>query len=179
MLNIKDITYSALGAAVMTICAWISIPTPWHISFTMQTFGVFAVTGALGGKRGTISIVIYILLGLAGLPVFSGFKGGPGVLLGAAGGYILGFFPACVVMWISERLTDGKLGRFFIAAVIGLAACYAVGTVWYSAVFLKTISIQALTSALIVCVVPYIAFDFVKIFLAAFVTKKLGRCIKT
>ena len=73
-------TYIALGVVLITVCSWISIPMA--VPFTLQTFAVFTVCGMLGGRRGTISVLIYILLGLLGIPVFSGFMGGAGVLFG-------------------------------------------------------------------------------------------------
>ena len=81
--------FTALTAAIIAVCAWITVPGP--VPFTMQTFGVFLALRLLGGKRGSISVALYILLGAAGLPVFSGFKAGIGVLIGPTGGYILGF----------------------------------------------------------------------------------------
>ena len=84
-----DLAYMALGAVIIAVCSWISIPTV--VPFTLQTFAVFSVLGLLGGKRGTISVLIYILLGAVGVPVFAGFSGGFGVILGPTGGYIVGF----------------------------------------------------------------------------------------
>ena len=85
MANTKYMTRAALFAALTAICAWISIPVA-DIGFTMQTFGVFLTLGVLGGKWGTVSILIYLLLGAVGMPVFSGFRGGMGMLLGVTGG---------------------------------------------------------------------------------------------
>lgn len=75
-----DIVYIAVFAVIMAICSWISIPTA--VPFTLQTFGVFVAVGVLGGKRGTLSILVFILLGAIGVPVFAGFSGGIGVLAG-------------------------------------------------------------------------------------------------
>ena len=84
-----DIVYIAVFAVIMAICSWISIPAA--VPFTLQTFGVFVAVGVLGGKRGTLSILVFILLGAIGVPVFAGFSGGIGVLAGTTGGYIIGF----------------------------------------------------------------------------------------
>ena len=84
-----DMVYIAVFAVVMAICSWISIPAT--VPFTLQTFGVFLAVGVLGGKRGTLSILVYILLGAVGVPVFAGFSGGIGSLFGNAGGYIKPF----------------------------------------------------------------------------------------
>ena len=84
-----DLAYIAIGAVLITICSWISIPTT--VPFTMQTFAVFFVLSFLGGKRGTIAIIVYVLLGAVGVPVFSHFTSGIGILLGNTGGYMVGF----------------------------------------------------------------------------------------
>ena len=87
--RVVDLIYMALCAALIAICSWITVPAT--IPFTMQTFAVFCVLGLLGGRRGSMAILVYILLGVVGLPVFSGFQGGIGALLGTTGGYIVGF----------------------------------------------------------------------------------------
>ena len=87
--RVVDLTYMAVCAALIAICAWITVPAA--VPFTLQTFAIFFVLSLLGGKRGTIAILVYILLGAVGLPVFSGFNGGLGALLGTTGGYIFGF----------------------------------------------------------------------------------------
>ena len=93
-----DLSYIALGAVLIAVCSWISIPTT--VPFTMQTFGVFFVLSILGGRRGTAAIVVYVLLGAVGVPVFSQFTSGIGVLLGNTGGYLIGlcFF---LMLWYS------------------------------------------------------------------------------
>ena len=72
-----DLAYIALMAALIALCAWISVPLG-PVPFTMQTFGIFAALGLLGGRRGTLAFLIYLLLGIVGLPVFSGFSAGAG-----------------------------------------------------------------------------------------------------
>ena len=87
--KVLDLVYIAIGAALIAICSWISIPTA--VPFTLQTFAVFFVLLALGGERGTLATLVYVLLGAVGVPVFAGFSGGIGILLGSTGGYIIGF----------------------------------------------------------------------------------------
>ena len=100
--RVVDLAYMAVCAALIAICSWISIPAA--VPFTMQTFAVFCVLGLLGGKRGTISILVYILLGAVGLPVFAGFSGGIGILFGTTGGYIIGFIFVGLIYWAAEKL---------------------------------------------------------------------------
>ena len=92
-----DMVYIAIFAVIMAICSWISIPM--EVPFTLQTFGVFIAVGILGGKRGTLAVLVYILLGAVGVPVFAGFTGGIGVLFNTTCGYIVGFLFSALVMW--------------------------------------------------------------------------------
>ena len=85
-MRTRELARAALFAALIAICSWISIPTA--VPFTLQTFAVFLALGVLGGKLGTLSVAVYLLLGAVGLPVFAGFQGGLGALLGATGGYL-------------------------------------------------------------------------------------------
>ena len=107
-----DLAYIALMAALIALCAWISVPLG-PVPFTMQTFGIFAALGLLGGRRGTLAFLSYLLLGIVGLPVFSGFSAGAGVLFGATGGYLLGALTLCVFPYV---LPD--LGKIFLALVL-------------------------------------------------------------
>lgn len=104
-----DMAYIGLFAVVIAICSWISIPTV--VPFTLQTFAVFLAVAVLGGKRGTLAVIVYVLLGAVGLPVFSGFKGGIGVLLNTTGGYIIGFVFSALVMWAFENPLGKRPGR--------------------------------------------------------------------
>ena len=166
----------ALCAAVMAVCSWISIPAA--VPFTMQTFGVFLAVGLLGGRNGTLAVLVYILLGAAGLPVFSGFNGGIGHLFGATGGYIIGFVFSALVMWLAEALF-GKSNKVLIASMIaGLLVCYAFGTAWFMVVYARDSGSIGLVTALSWCVFPYIIPDALKILLAAVLTRRLRPLIK-
>ena len=103
-----DMVYIAVFAVLIAICSWISIPTV--VPFTLQTFAIFLSIGILGGKRGTLAVLVYILLGLMGIPVFAGFSGGIGVLAGNTGGYIMGFLLSALVMWAMERSSAENSG---------------------------------------------------------------------
>ena len=91
-----DMTHIALFAVLLAVCGWIALPLP-PIPATLQTFGVFAALLFLGGRNGTCAVAVYLLLGAVGLPVFSGFRGGLGVLLEAPGGYLIGFLIGALV----------------------------------------------------------------------------------
>ena len=95
-----DLAYIAICAALIVICSWISIPTA--VPFTLQTFAVFASLGLLGGKKGTLSVLVFLILGAIGLPVFANFGGGLGVLLGSTGGYLIGFIFMGLIYMLGE-----------------------------------------------------------------------------
>ncbi len=156
-----DLVYIALFAVLITICSWISIQTT--VPFTLQTMGVFLAVCILGGKRGTLSVLVYILLGAIGLPVFSGFTGGIGILLGNTGGYIIGFLFSALVMWGIETLFGTRWFVQLISMLIGLAVCYAFGTAWFMVVYTRGNGPVSLAAVLGWCVIPFIIPDLVKI----------------
>lgn len=111
-----DLAYIALMAALIALCAWISVPLG-PVPFTMQTFGIFAALGLLGGRRGTLAFLSYLLLGIVGLPVFSGFSAGAGVLFGATGGYLLGYLAAALLFWGLTAKLGQTLGETLLGAL--------------------------------------------------------------
>ena len=173
-IRIKNIVYTAAMTAVIAVCAWITVP--FTVPFTMQTFGVMLSLKTLGGKRGTISVLIYITLGGIGVPVFSGFAGGAGVLFGPTGGYILGFFIGALVYWALERYT-GKLWVNIAVTALFLVICYAFGTAWFVALMDMRDKAVGISGALSLCVLPYMIPDFIKLFLADRIGKKLRKSI--
>ena len=175
-MKIKDIVYIGLCAIILTICSWITIPT--LVPFTLGTFGVFLIALILGGKRGTATVLIYILLGVIGLPVFSGFRGGIGVLLGNTGGYILGYIFISLIMWATERWTIHKKGLRIISMILGLLVCYTCGTLWFAVTYARTTGTVGMEAILGWCVIPYIIPDLVKIGLALWVSKKVKKYVK-
>ena len=170
-----DMVYIAVFAVVMAICSWISIPAT--VPFTLQTFGVFLAVGVLGGKRGTLSILVYILLGAVGVPVFAGFSGGIGSLFGNAGGYIIGFLVGALVMWGMEKVMGRKTWALAVQMVVGLIVCYAFGTVWFVIVYGRMNGPIGFTAALVSCVVPFIIPDIIKIALAYVLSRKLRKYV--
>lgn len=161
----KNMVLCSLFAALVAICAWISIPVA-DIAFTLQTFAIFLALGLLGGKWGSVAIFIYLLLGAAGMPIFSGFRGGIGVLLGVTGGYLWGFLLSGLVYWALERF--GKLP----AMIAGQLVCYLCGSIWF-----YLYASGGLWLILLRCVVPYLIPDAVKIALAYSLSRRLARHI--
>lgn len=171
-----DLVYIAIGAAITAICSWISIPTA--VPFTMQTFAVFAILGILGGRRGTLSILVYIILGAVGVPVFSGFRGGFGVIIGPTGGYIVGFLLTGLIYWLLEKIAGQKLWVRVAAMAAGLLLCYAFGTAWYVAVYSSNTGPISVGTAITTCVLPFIIPDIVKMALALLISLKVAKHIK-
>ena len=174
-LRTRDLCYTALGAVLIAVCSWVSIPT--LVPFTMQTFAVFCVLELLGGARGTLAVAVYLLLGAVGAPVFAGFAGGIGVLFGATGGYLLGFLLQGLVYRLFERF--GSSLRLRLAALLlGLALCYAFGTLWFTAVYARGGGTTSFTAALGVCVLPFLPADGLKLALALPLCARLRPLLK-
>lgn len=167
--------YIAIFAVLMAICSWISIPMA--VPFTLQTFGVFMAVGVLGGKRGSLAVLIYILLGAIGVPVFAGFSGGIGVILNTTGGYIVGFLFSALVMWAMEALLGRKPVVQIISMVVGLIVCYALGTAWFMVVYARNTGAVGLGTVLGWCVIPFIIPDLVKIALAFVLSRKIRKYV--
>ncbi len=177
----RDIILVGVFAALIAVCSWISIPGP--VPFTLQTFAVFLAVALLGGKRGILCVLVYLLLGLIGVPVFAGFGAGPGKLLGLTGGYLLGFLPCAGVMWAMEGAVNGKAAKnrivrallLALSMLAGLLVCYAFGTAWFVQVYAKTKGAITVAGALSMCVFPFLPFDLLKIALAVVLTDRLRR----
>lgn len=172
-----DMAYITLFAVIIALCSWISIPAT--VPFTMQTFGVFLAVAVLGGKRGTLSVLVYLLLGTVGIPVFAGFTGGPGILFGATGGYLIGFLFSAMVMWAMERIAGKKTWMLALSMVLGLLVCYAFGTAWFIVIYTGNTGPVGLLTALGWCVFPYIIPDIIKIALVLLMRQRLLKVIRT
>ena len=172
MFKVLDMVYIAIGAVLIVICSWINIPTA--VPFTLQTFAVFFILMLLGGERGTISILIYILLGAIGVPVFAGFSGGIGILFGNTGGYILGFIFIGLIYTLFTKIFKKKSIFIKIAAlVLGLAICYAFGTIWFMHIYMRDSGDIGLHAVLGWGVFPFIIPDLIKMALAVVIAKRI------
>lgn len=170
--NLKSYILIALFSAIIAVSAFIAIPSP--VPFTLQTLGIFCALTILGGKRGLLSVILYIFLGIIGLPVFAGFSGGIGHISGATGGYILGFIITALVYGIITHFGGISSKTKAVGLISGLLACYFFGTIWYSAVYLRDLSLESFISSLVICVVPFIIPDSIKIAIAIFISRKLS-----
>lgn len=173
-MKVRNMSLCGLFTAVLALCAWLAVPFGDSV-ITLQTFGIFLTLGLLGGKRGTLCILVYLLLGAVGAPVFSGFRGGLGALLGTTGGYIFGFMSTALCYWLITSLKPTAAARLF-AMILGLLLCYGCGSLWYLSQYL-TVGTVTLGAVLLKCVLPYLIPDAIKLTLAWFLTARLKRFV--
>lgn len=165
----KSSTYNyvlaAFGAAIIAVLAQVSIPLPFSpVPITGQTLAVGLIVTILGTRLGTFSVLIYILLGAVGLPVFSGMSGGFAILVGPTGGYIVGFLVTAIIMGLYLDKFGITIFHAIIANLIGMVVTLAFGTVW-----LKVVGDLSWTAAFMGGVAPFIVVGILKAVLAAWV----------
>src|SRR6478735_11789292 len=160
--RVRHIILIAAGAAFIYLTARFSIPRD-PIPWTGQTFGILVVGGALGARRGFTAVTLYVLLGLVGLPFFAEGKGGSAVILGATGGYLIGFIVAgAIVGRLAELGWDRHIGGAIGMMLIGSVVIYAIGLPWLGAVADLTPS-QTIAAGL----TPFVLWDAIKLAVAA------------
>jgi len=174
-LNIKLMVQIALVTALLCIlCPW-QIPLAFSpVPISLAIFAVFIAVYAIGWKWGTVATLLYILIGLVGVPVFAGFGSGFPKLAGPTGGYIIGYLCVSIVAGLAIDKFENKVWIHIIGMVIGVALCYVLGTFW----FLQVLSDKTLAEAMTMCVIPFIPADAVKIVVAAIVGPMLRRQLK-
>ena len=168
--SVQKMAIIALMTAVLCILAPISIPifiSPVPIS--LGVLAVYLTAYVLSPLDATISVIIFILLGTFGLPVFSGYSGGLSKLVGPTGGYIIGFL---FTVYISSLFIHMKKGIIFdvIGMITGLALCYILGTIWFSYQQGK-----GFIASLLLCVVPFLIGDAIKIIVAVILGTQLNK----
>ena len=166
-LSTRDLCIIAIFTAIIAALAQISVPTPYGISMTMQTFAIPLAGIVAGAKRGAIATLIYIFLGAIGIPVFAGFTGGMGIVFGMSGGFILSFPVLALIAGIAESKNNKVwlVSGLFIGAVIN----FLCGMIWFSVVTSSNLRTAFMLSAL-----PFIPTEIIKIVLVIV----LGRQIK-
>lgn len=172
--RIIDLAYIGLSVAILAVCAWISVPVG-AIPITMQTMGVCVVAGLFGIKRGTISVLSYLILGAIGVPVFSNFQGGIGYLAGATGGFAIGFLLTAIIIGMAVEKWNNKPIATALSMVIGVIACYCFGSMWFALVYSNSASIGAVVTT---CVLPFVVPDIIKIALSVLLVQKLKKFVK-
>ena len=168
MTSVKSTVLVACMVTLLIVCSWLSIPLP--IPVTLQTFGLFLLGGLLPPKQRLATVAVYLTLGAMGLPVFASFQGGIGTLLGPTGGFLLGFFPAVLVMGLGCKTTGHPL-RIAASLTAGLAVVYTIGTLWYTLGFTR--GNGGIVTAIGLCVIPHVLPDLAKLAVAVPVIGKL------
>ena len=168
----RRLVFCALFTALIAIFSQLQLPVG-PVPVSLATLGVMLCGLLLGWRYGALAVGAYILLGAVGVPVFAGFQGGAGRLLGPTGGYIVGYlFYALLAGLNLPRLQERFWGRC-VLLLLGTAVCYGLGTAW----FVKT-SGRTLAESLSLCVLPFLPGDAAKIALAAFLTPRLRKALK-
>lgn len=167
---ILDLVITALFAAVIAVSSQITFPLPSGIPVTLQTLSVAACGYCLGLKKSLSAVLTYLFMGLAGLPVFSGFSGGIPVLFGKTGGFIIGFVFLAFFCGISEA-TQNKLLKILLG-IVGILLCHFVGIVWFS--YLIGMNIWA---GFLLVSLPFLLKDFVCVIVALLLSPKISKKI--
>ena len=169
--SLTQLIFMALMAAVMCIAGPLAVPIG-PVPITLTNLVIYIAVGVLGTTQGTISYCLYLLLGMVGLPVFSGYAGGLGKLTGPTGGYLIGFIAMILIGGIIMEKTNRNIVATCIAWVVGTAAAYLFGTIWF--VYLMHCSVMY---ALTICVFPFIIGDIVKIIVGTILGKEVRKAL--
>ncbi|MEG1070026.1 MAG: biotin transporter BioY [Ruthenibacterium sp.] len=153
--NTKTLILIALFAALTAVLAQIQLPIG-PVPFNLAVLGAFLAGMLLPPLAATLSMGVYMMLGIIGIPVFAGFMGGPAVLFGKTGGYVLGYLAIAFCTALAMQ-KSGKIVVVACSMVFGLAVCYTLGTIWFM-IFTGMGLVQSLTF----CVIPFIIPDIVK-----------------
>jgi len=176
-MKVRDMTLTAVMAALICIAGPLTVAVG-PVPLSLATFAVYLAGAILGKKRGTLATALYLLIGMIGVPVFSGFSGGFQKLAGVTGGYLIGYLPCAYLTGLgAERAEkEGRKALLPVMTAAGTAVLYAIGTAWFMAQTGNTLG-----AALGMCVLPFLPGDAMKIFavtlLAAPVRKATGQFI--
>lgn len=174
LFTVREMVFTAICAAIICVLAPISVSINPAVPISLGTLAIYFTSAILGGKRGTFAVIVYILIGLAGLPVFSGMSAGFAKLFGPTGGYIIGYIPLALLTGIFSDMKSRLHWTMPVGMVLGTAVMYTFGTVWY-----MILSGNPLSVALKFCVLPFLVFDSGKIVLSTLLAvplrAKLGK----
>ena len=184
--TVRNMAFIAVMAALICVAGPFAVPMPGLVPISLATFAVYLAGGILGAKKGTLAVLIYVLLGAVGLPVFSGGAGGFAKLFGVTGGYIIGYIPCAlltglfvdlffksgVMKSVSEKKGFGKvlgwIGAVWavpVGMILGTLVCYTFGTVWF--IIARGVTLEVAMTA---CVIPFLPGDAIKIVCASAIT---------
>ncbi len=168
---VKEMAIISMCTAMIVVSSWIAIP--FTVSFTLQTLAIFVISALFKLRISLSAVVIYELLGLCGLPVFSGFTSGLSAIIGPTGGFIIGFMLIPVIVRVFKANSNAVLT---LSMLVALLVCYVLGTLWFAMLY-GTLSFQGILNAVLVCVLPFILPDIAKIVLAVFLSSRLKRIL--
>lgn len=167
--KVFQLAFIGVATAIICVLSPLSIPIG-VVPVAFANLAIYMILYVLGMKKGTVSVLIYLLIGLIGVPVFSNFTGGPGKLLGPTGGYLIGYiFMALLSGYIIDRDYERRW-MCFSGMVLGMVVLYAFGTAWLS--YQADLSFRA---ALTAGVLPFVPFDLVKISVAALIGSQIRK----
>ncbi|MBQ1681926.1 MULTISPECIES: biotin transporter BioY [Agathobacter] len=173
--SIRQICMISIMTAIIAAVSILTIPTPWGVPFTLQTFAV-ALSGYLLGKRdGTIAVFLYLLLGTIGVPVFAQMSSGVGVIVGPSGGYLIGFVGMAFLCGVGKDLNRGKIGMVYsgILGILGLAVCHLIG-----ALRLMSVAHLSVKMAFVYGSLPYLLKDVISVVGALAMSMILQRALQ-
>jgi len=156
-MKAQKIALTGILAAVICILSPFSVPAG-AIPISLATFAIYIAACTVNTRSSVSAVIIYILLGAAGLPVFSSFQGGFHIITGVTGGYIIGYIPCALIIGLLINKYENKKFIYAVSLVLGTVACYTIGTAWY---MIQTNS--SFTAAVSVCILPFIIGDIIKI----------------
>ncbi len=166
-MNTKQLTAAALMAALISVLAPLSIPLAGQVPVSLATLAVMLSGALIGSKAGTLSALIYLLLGFIGIPVFAGWTSGAGILFGMTGGYLFGYLPLAFVTGLFYEKKESPLS-LFLGMLAGTVILYVLGTLW----FMKYTG-MALAASLSACVIPFLPGDLLKMILVVILAPRI------
>ena len=173
--KLRDSILIAFFSIIILICSRIAIP--WVIPFTLQSFGIFLTFSILGGKKGLISLFLYFIMGIIGIPISASGVVGPALFFTPTFGYLIGWLLCGIIFWISETKMGNSNRTRLIFLSIGTIICYAAGTIWFMLIYSYKNTPIGIWSALCYCVFPFIIFDTIKLILSNTIANKLHKYI--
>ncbi len=179
------ICYIAIFTAIICVISQLpGIPLPGGVPMTLQTLIIPLAGVILGPVYGFVSTLLYLFLGIVGLPVFSGFTGGIGCIMGATGGFLVSFPIMALLAGLGDRLGE-KVGRrsiyyvaLYVGLILGAAINYIVGTLWFAQIYLGAINAENMSAGFAACVLPFIPTSIIKIILAGILGVALKKTLR-
>lgn len=166
---LKVLIFISLLAAILSITAPLSFNIG-VVPITLATFTIYLIGGITKRLNGVSAVVLYIIIGIIGVPVFSNFRGGISVIIGPTGGFILSYIPMALIISLMTSINKGKIYWYYISMLIATIVCYLLGSIWF-----MLIMNVSFVDTLKICVLPFIVFDLVKIAIAGTVSYILNR----